>query len=89
MRLGDRFAEALSDYDTQRRVRVLIDDFLGEKMVAGKSVLDVGYTSNCFTTRAVVILPWAISVRSSSNRRDIATAMWQHNEKIHAQEFCV
>ena len=29
-RLGTQFAEALSDYDTQRRVEVLVDEFLSE-----------------------------------------------------------
>ena len=41
-RLGDRFAQALSSYDTERRVKVLIDEFLSEDMVRGKAALDVG-----------------------------------------------
>lgn len=40
--LGDEFATALSDYDTQRRVEVLVDDFLGEAAAAGANALDVG-----------------------------------------------
>ena len=41
-RLGDRFALALSEYDTQRRVEVLIHEFLSDEMVRGKIALDVG-----------------------------------------------
>jgi len=41
-RLGDRYAKALSGYDTQRRVKVLIDEFLSDDMVRGKTALDVG-----------------------------------------------
>ena len=50
-RLGDKFAEALSDYDTQRRVQVLVDDFLTNEMVAGRSVLDVGCGLGHFSER--------------------------------------
>ena len=52
-RLGDRFAAALSDYDTQRRVEVLIDEFLTDDMLAGKSVLDVGCGLGFFSKRLV------------------------------------
>ena len=41
-RLGDQFETALSDYDTQRRVEVLVDDFLAEAARPGASALDVG-----------------------------------------------
>jgi 2-polyprenyl-3-methyl-5-hydroxy-6-metoxy-1,4-benzoquinol methylase len=41
-RLGDRFGEALSNYDTERRMRVLISEFLGDTNLMGKRVLDVG-----------------------------------------------
>jgi 2-polyprenyl-3-methyl-5-hydroxy-6-metoxy-1,4-benzoquinol methylase len=40
--LGDEFATALSDYDTQRRVEVLVDRFLADAAVSGKNALDVG-----------------------------------------------
>ena len=40
--MGDRFASALSAYDTERRVHVLIDEFLENESLHGKSVLDVG-----------------------------------------------
>ena len=39
-RLGARFAEHLSEYDTSRRVAVLVDKFLGD--LRGQKVLDVG-----------------------------------------------
>ena len=41
-RLGDKFAQAISDYDTQRRVTVLVNEFLTPETVRGKHVLDVG-----------------------------------------------
>ena len=40
--LGDKFAQGLSEYDTQRRVEVLINEFLSDNMVRGKTALDVG-----------------------------------------------
>jgi 2-polyprenyl-3-methyl-5-hydroxy-6-metoxy-1,4-benzoquinol methylase len=40
--LGDRFAQALSVYDTCRRVEVLVHEFLLDEMVRGKTALDVG-----------------------------------------------
>ena len=41
-RLGDDFESALSDYDTRRRVEVLVDDFLSDVARPGVSALDVG-----------------------------------------------
>jgi 2-polyprenyl-3-methyl-5-hydroxy-6-metoxy-1,4-benzoquinol methylase len=41
-RLGEAFGAALSEYDTARRVEVLIEDFLGDMDLKGTSVLDVG-----------------------------------------------
>src|SRR5439155_25159499 len=40
-RLGERFETALSAYDTQRRLEVLIDRFLARKL-EGRTALDVG-----------------------------------------------
>ena len=40
--LGDKFAQALSSYDTERRLKVLTGEFLSEDMVKGKAALDVG-----------------------------------------------
>ena len=50
-RLGDAFAAAISDYDTQRRVAVLVDEFLPPAMLAGKRVLDVGTGLGFFAER--------------------------------------
>ena len=50
-RLGDRFAEALSEYDTQRRVEVLIDEFLPDATLRGKETLDVGCGLGFFSER--------------------------------------
>lgn len=41
-RLGVQFATALSDYDTQRRVEILINEFLAPFGLKDKRVLDVG-----------------------------------------------
>ena len=41
-RLGARFKDALSDYDTKRRLDVLVGEFLGDIDLSGKRVLDVG-----------------------------------------------
>ena len=50
-RLGADFAHHLSNYDTQRRVEVLIDDFLPDEVVRGKEVLDVGCGLGWFSAR--------------------------------------
>jgi len=41
-RLGEKFAQAISDYDTERRVTVLVNEFLTPRVLTGKRVLDVG-----------------------------------------------
>jgi 2-polyprenyl-3-methyl-5-hydroxy-6-metoxy-1,4-benzoquinol methylase len=41
-KLGERFKDVLSDYDTHRRLEVLVGDFLGSVNLSGKRVLDVG-----------------------------------------------
>lgn len=50
-RLGDRFATALSTYDTQRRVEVLTGDLLTDAMVCGKDTLYVGCGLGFFSER--------------------------------------
>ena len=50
-RLGERFEHALSNYDTQRRVETLIDEFLPDELVRGKTVLDVGCGLGFFSQR--------------------------------------
>lgn len=50
-RLGEKFAEALSQYDTRRRVETLIDLFLTDDMVQGKQALDVGCGLGFFSQR--------------------------------------
>ncbi len=51
-RLGSRFADALSTYDTRRRVDVLVDEFLRDQ-VGGREVLDVGCGLGFFSQRLV------------------------------------
>ncbi|MEZ6055667.1 MAG: class I SAM-dependent methyltransferase [Planctomycetaceae bacterium] len=50
-RLGDQFVEALSEYDTQRRVETLVDLFLGDIDLSGKRVLEVGTGLGYFARR--------------------------------------
>lgn len=51
-RLGEKkFNAALSVYDTSRRVKVLVDDFLTDGNLKGKSVLDVGCGLGFFSKR--------------------------------------
>ena len=50
-RLGARFQDALSTYDTQRRVDVLVDEFLDDAMLEGKHGLDVGCGLGFFSER--------------------------------------
>ena len=41
-RLGESFHDSLSQYDTQRRVRTLVDEFLAPRQKHGARALDVG-----------------------------------------------
>lgn len=50
-RLGDKFDTALSNYDTDRRLETLIDQFLDDSMVRGKQALDVGCGLGQFSER--------------------------------------
>jgi 2-polyprenyl-3-methyl-5-hydroxy-6-metoxy-1,4-benzoquinol methylase len=51
--LGDAFEQALSQYDTRRRVETLIDEFLPDLAIVGKPVLDVGCGLGYFSERLV------------------------------------
>ena len=53
-RLGSHFAEALSTYDTTRRVEVLVDDFLAGQL-DGREALDVGSGLGFFSQRMVAL----------------------------------
>ncbi len=50
-RLADRFGDLLSNYDTQRRLETLVDEFLSAERLAGASVLDVGCGLGQFSER--------------------------------------
>ena len=50
-RMGDAFARALSDYDTQRRLETLVDEFLGDADLEGRRVLEVGCGLGMFSER--------------------------------------
>lgn len=49
--LGERFATALSNYDTQRRVETLVDEFLPDDVLQGAETLDVGCGLGFFSQR--------------------------------------
>lgn len=50
-RLADSFSEALSEYDTRRRVETLVDDFLRDIPLEGKLALEVGTGLGYFARR--------------------------------------
>ena len=50
-RLGDQFADALSMYDTNRRLEVLVDEFLPRDLIAGRHVREVGCGLGFFSER--------------------------------------
>lgn len=49
--LGDAFAAALSQYDTRRRIEVLVDDFFQASDLRGRAALDVGCGLGFFSER--------------------------------------
>src|SRR5438067_2520721 len=51
--LGESFERHLSMYDTRRRVDMLIDEFLPDSIVQGKTALDVGSGLGFFSQRLV------------------------------------
>ncbi len=50
-RLGEQFRTALSSYDTDRRIEILVDRFLGRERLEGRSVLEVGAGFGFFSAR--------------------------------------
>jgi hypothetical protein len=49
-RLGERFRTALSDYDTQARLEVLVDRFLNQKL-SGRTVQRAIAETRCYRDR--------------------------------------
>jgi SAM-dependent methyltransferase len=52
-RLGEKFRAALSVYDTKRRMEILIDEFLPDDVLRGKTVLEVGTGLGYFAERLI------------------------------------
>jgi 2-polyprenyl-3-methyl-5-hydroxy-6-metoxy-1,4-benzoquinol methylase len=50
-RMGPRFRTAISDYDTGRRLEILVDRFLPAHVLRGRSVLEVGAGLGFFSAR--------------------------------------
>ena len=53
--LAPQMERLISNYDTQRRVEVLVDQFLGAQNVAGRAVLEVGCGLGFFSQRLVTL----------------------------------
>lgn len=95
--LFDDFQAALNDYDTQRRVEVLIDDFLGTLDLSGKSALDVGCGLGFFSRRlkerdAIVtacdIAPKCVQhVQSLCDCRGIVADVMQLTSDLRGEQF--
>lgn len=72
--LGDQFATALSDYDTERRVDVLVNQFLGEAAVPGTTALDVGcglgFFSQSLYSRDVDVIACDLGPKLVEHTRD-------------------
>ncbi len=49
--MGDAFARALSEYDTRRRMDILVDRFLPEDFLRGRTALEVGCGLGFFSAR--------------------------------------
>ncbi len=48
-RISNKWDKFISHYDTNRRIEVVVDDFLGKKAIKGKKCLDVGCGLGYFT----------------------------------------
>lgn len=51
--IADQFDSVMNMYDTNRRIEVIFDDFLGQEDLGGKLLLDGGCGTGWFTRRAV------------------------------------
>ena len=51
--IAEDFDSIMSMYDTNRRIEVIFDDFLGDKNIEGKKLLDGGCGTGWFTKRAL------------------------------------
>lgn len=77
-RLGASFATSLSDYDTRRRVEVLVGEFFSPLNLSGRSVLDVGCGLGFFSEAL-------ISLGAEVTATDIAPTLV---EKVSARLKC-
>lgn len=51
--IADNFDSIMNMYDTNRRIEVIFDDFLGVDDLSGKSLLDAGCGTGWFTKKAI------------------------------------
>jgi 2-polyprenyl-3-methyl-5-hydroxy-6-metoxy-1,4-benzoquinol methylase len=67
-RISETWESFISQYDTDRRIEVLIDDFLGMKEVAGKKCLDAGCGLGYFSRALLKYKPATLSANDLSPR---------------------
>jgi len=65
-RISDTWEDFISSYDTDRRIEVLVDDFLGEKKITGKKCLDAGCGLGYFSKAILGYKPAALSANDLS-----------------------
>ncbi|MBK6877059.1 MAG: methyltransferase domain-containing protein [Ignavibacteria bacterium] len=51
--IAEDFDSIMNMYDTNRRIEVIFQDFLGAENLKGKTLLDAGCGTGLFTTKAV------------------------------------
>ncbi|MBF0504279.1 MAG: methyltransferase domain-containing protein [Candidatus Omnitrophica bacterium] len=67
-RISDNWEEFISSYDTDRRIEVLVNDFLGEGGITGKKCLDAGCGLGYFSKALLGYKPADLSANDISSR---------------------
>lgn len=67
-RISETWEDFISSYDTDRRIEVLVNDFLGEEKIAGKKCLDAGCGLGYFSKALLAYKPASLSANDLSPR---------------------